>query len=257
MSMSNIQDIQNKYPSVNSYKTTTDTIVTLFGKFPVNSIDIETFSLDNINVIDDTSFESIISVVEDESFKLFTSFPFFKKLEESKNSNNPYLIAEVLQPENILTINLDSIKELHSTLKNLEEKLSDTTSYFSVNVRQHIFINSIGEIDYVELIRYIDWALSKSGLSGNTSITLIPSPSLVVYDIEDKLTNTIVNTVDSTPRSSIINDNPTDTTNVSAPPPSPDNLTPTKIDINDTDESIRDKIIDTSIPLRDVSIKLT
>jgi len=253
--MSNIQDIQNKYPSVDSYKTTTDTIVTLFGKFPVNSIDIETFSLDNINVIDDTSFESIISVVESESFKLFTSFPFFKKLEESKNSNNPYLVAEVLQPENILTINLDSIKELHSTLKNLEEELSDTTDYFAVNVRQHIFINSIGEIDYVELIRYIDWVLSNSGLSGNTSITLIPSPSLVVYDIEDKLANVIETTVDDTPRSSIINDNPPDDTTISAPPPPPDNLIPTDIDTrvpDDTDESI-----DTSIPLSDVSIQRT
>jgi hypothetical protein len=253
--MSNIQDIQNKYPSVDSYKTTTDTIVTLFGKFPVNSIDIETFSLDNINVIDDTSFESVISVVEGESFKLFTSFPFFKKLEESKNSNNPYLVAEVLQPENILTINLDSIKELHSTLKNLEEELSDTTDYFAVNVRQHIFINSIGEIDYVELIRYIDWVLSNSGLSGNTSITLIPSPSLVVYDIEDKLANVIETTVDDTPRSSIINDNPPDDTTISAPPLPPDNLIPTDTGTrfpDDTDESI-----DTSIPLSDVSIQRT
>lgn len=115
--------LTNTYPQTGNYITTGLNSVSLYGIYAdVNKVDFTIPDINQIKVVDGTSFRNIIALYKDQtdnSPKYYTSEIYSRDLEASKIESNPYLINYSLQRESIVKI---YVKDIVETVKSYREE---------------------------------------------------------------------------------------------------------------------------------------
>ena len=176
----------------------------------INFQDFPTYDLSEVIVVDDISFKFFLSLKEntnDANPKVYTSKIFYDELIKSYQSKNPYFVANSIKQEYIINLIIDVYKEKIETLRKLELALPIQEKFQGgLVVSKNLFMNSNyspdakGDLvanptyDNAELIRYVDWVVSKP--STNYDDRLLDAKSIgswnsvILGDEETQTTNT-------------------------------------------------------------------
>jgi hypothetical protein len=162
---------------VSNFQSTND--ILLQGVYPQNTINFPKFILNtNIKTLPDISFRFILSVkrnVSDSNPQLYTSDKFYNELASSYWESNPYMVANAIKSEAIVSVVYDEYISKLTEFRTLELNVGKV----GVIVGKNLFVNSnynVTEIDdsvvfanlkatpttdIDELVRYIDWVVTK------------------------------------------------------------------------------------------------
>jgi hypothetical protein len=146
--------------------------ITLVGNYPQNFVDFPKYDLSPIRFLPDINFRFLLAIKETKTSSesvFYTSKRFYIELMNLYSKNKPYLPNYVIKQEKVVVIALDGIKELINDLhiKELNTFLNKIPTIVIKNVFE--FSNYGAEPDYEinstydldELVRYIDWVVSK------------------------------------------------------------------------------------------------
>lgn len=147
-----------------------ETNIVLTGRYPENKLNFPKFDLSKIEPREDVNFNFILRVIGplDGKQKVFTSQKIYDYLMDAYQRNIPFpqlpYLSEVVQ------LNLRPILEK-------VEELNKLDSAFGVFVENNIMAvseisGSVTSINYDNLLKYVDWVVSKPGL--NYDERLIP-----------------------------------------------------------------------------------
>jgi len=172
--------------------------ITIFGEYPQNQIDIPTYDLSTINIIDDSdvNFDFVLCLKdgEDSEPKLFTTKLFYDSLVQNYNNKQPFRVNDIIDQRNIVVVDIAPLKQKVEKLRIIELNTDiDLTNVSEENrsyieLLRNLFVNSNYEkndVDglkanptytIIELIRYISWVVSKP--SQNYDDRLIPAELL-------------------------------------------------------------------------------
>ena len=173
--------------------------ITIFGDYEQNQVDIPTYDLSTLNVIDDpdVTFDFVLSIKDGEESepKLYVTSEFYNALIRNYNNNQPFQTNDIIQAKNIVVVDIKPLKEKVEDLRNqeleLDINLTTTDDKKYVEVFRNLFVNSNYEKDNVkglnanptytilELLRYISWVVSKPAQSYDER--LIPAELLGEY----------------------------------------------------------------------------
>jgi len=158
MEYTRLPNLSNTYPSFKNYKVNGENNVQLIGVYPEkNKLDFKIPSLDELQFVAGTNFRFILAIFKtwaDTSPKYYTSDVYYKDLEASVIENNPYFLQNSFKNENIVSYVCEDALTKYKEQTELEVK-----SF--VNIRQSLFIKGTGDIDYDNLVTYIDWFVDK------------------------------------------------------------------------------------------------
>lgn len=168
---------------------TKEGIITLTRNYPENSVDIDSYDLSTIQVIRSTgvNFDFILSILDGLNSEptLYTSNEFYDKLVNSYNENspkfNPAFTNSAIDERNIVVVDIKPIKERFEKLREAELDIdiiaTGGENRNTVEVIKNLFYfsnyeaDSNGKLianptyDIVELLKYIDWVVSKPAQS--------------------------------------------------------------------------------------------
>lgn len=171
--------LQNQYPSIANYDTMPNSDIILNGVYPQNFLEFTIPSFQDIEVVENTNFKFILAIKEtaiSDETKYFTSPNFYSDLETSKVENNPYHLQTALDAGLFVNINLDKQIELFNQLKLIDYGVG-------VKMNQNIHLLNDNTIDYVTLVQYIDWVVSKSDPLDNDTNGVIPGEKISDFEI--------------------------------------------------------------------------
>ena len=213
-----------------------DGSITLYGRYPQNSVDIEKYDLSSINVIydADVNFNFILSLKDGENSvpQLYTSKNFYNELISNYATENPFPVNRALNPSQIVVVDIlpikQKIEDLRTAELNLDINLTNVSDKNYVVVSKHIFANSNYETDSVsgfkatptynvtELLKYISWVVSKPPQNYNNRV--LPADSIGEW--RGGVSTTPSNNEPSTQLNNDVdeNNNPTTTTTPLYPP---------------------------------------
>lgn len=156
--------------------------IELQGDYPQNIVNFPKFILNtNIKTLPDINFRFILSIKRnslDSNPILYTSDKFYNELASSYWENNPYMVANAIKSEAIITIVYDEYVSRLEEYKTLELNVGKV----GVLVGKNVFVNYThtlesdntddspsytynSTIDIDNLVRYIDWVVSKPAIS--------------------------------------------------------------------------------------------
>jgi len=152
--------------------------IRLTGSYPKrNYKDFVTYDLSFVRTLDDISLDFFLSIKEDINDAnpiVYTSKSFYDELLKTYQEENPYLVANYVKQEFIISIILDQYKAKLEEMRGYElslpiQELFDGGIAISKNVfmNSNYTPNSNGELeanptyDLDELVRYIDWVVTK------------------------------------------------------------------------------------------------
>ena len=180
MEYTRLPKLTNTYPTFVNYKANGIGKVQLFGIYPEkNKIDFNLPSIDNLNFVSNTNFRFILAIFKtynDSSPVYYTSDSYYKDLEASTIENNPYFLQNSFKNENIVSFVCEDAIKIYKNLTPLENK-----SF--VNIRQSLFIKGTGDIDYDNLVRYIDWFVDKPSPLDDANLGVLKSEMIAGWDI--------------------------------------------------------------------------
>ncbi len=187
MEYQNLVQYPNLYPSIDNYGRTADGTFALVGNYETdNIIKYSVPELNEIQPVENTTFRFVLGVREStaiDEIQYFTSEPFYDDLLASISENNPYFINNALNPNLFININLDSQKRIFNDLK-----LIDLGT--GVRENQNIFLLNDNSVDYVTLVQYIDWVVSKSNPLDDETNGVLPAEKISDYEIGEYDPNT-------------------------------------------------------------------
>ena len=176
----NLFNIRNPYPIIFNYRRQSPNTIRLGGRYPENFQDFEVPDLSLLEVVDDTSFKFILELRngedEDEFIGLYTSPVYYADLIASKDENNPYPLQNAFNEIFTVKYNINELTKTYNTLKDLELELN-------VKVDRNIFYRFDAPSEYQELVKYVDWIVSKPGLSeiGTKDSGVLPVNTIAEY----------------------------------------------------------------------------
>lgn len=133
-----LQDQPNVYPSVESYKSTTDSII-VNGLVETNTVTFPKFDISSIKTYDSISIRFLVEF----NGEIWTSKTFYDDLQLAISENNPYFNLNNVPKVNI---DVDAILTRMGKFSNQEE-------YAEVSV--------LSSIDTVEkVLKHMDWVVS-------------------------------------------------------------------------------------------------
>lgn len=186
MEYKKLTQLTNTYPQPGNYITTEKDIVTLYGIYDnINKREFTTEDLSRLKVVDDTTFKFILSVkVGDRARELYTSKFYYALLESSKKESNPYFVNFSFKDVYIVNYTIDSV-----TYAKFEEMVSAEKDV-GVNMKTNNFIDYNKEagsssIDYVKLVKYIDWVVSLPKLEEVNTDNVIPVEKLATWEVTE------------------------------------------------------------------------
>lgn len=178
----NLSNIRNPYPTIFNYKRRDVKTIRLNGKFPQNFIDFEIPDLSILEVVENTKFKFIVELKsgedDDEFIGLYTSPVYFADLTASKTEDNPYPLQNAFNEFFTVKYNVNELTKTYNTLKDLELELD-------VKMERNILYTFDSGSQYEELIKYIDWVVSKPNLS---EIGVLGSPNVLPVSSISKYT---------------------------------------------------------------------
>ena len=174
-------------------------VITMFGDYEQNQVDIPTYDLSNLNVIDDpdVTFDFVLSIKDGEESipKMYVTSEFYNALVRNYNNNQPFQTNDIINEKNIIVVDIKPLKQKVEDLRNqeleLDINLTTTDEKKYVEIFRNLFVNSNYEKDSVkglnanptytilELLRYISWVVSKP--AQNYDDRLIPAELLGDY----------------------------------------------------------------------------
>lgn len=176
----NLFNIRNPYPIIFNYKRQSDDTIRLNGRYTQNFEDFEIPDLSLLEVVEGTSFKFILELRngedEDEFIGLYTSPAYYADLIASKDENNPYPLQNAFNEIFTVKYNINELTKTYNTLKDLELELN-------VKVERNIFYRFDAPNEYQELVKYVDWIVSKPALSeiGTKDSGVLPVNTLAEY----------------------------------------------------------------------------
>jgi hypothetical protein len=174
-----LNNLLNKYPNVNSYKKNSLESIELKGVFPQNKIDFEIPPLEEIEVVDGTSFRFVVALRYDREdvdiIGLYTSPVFYTEMVTSINENNPYFTKVALNPSLLVSFNINDITSTYNTITEAELELN-------VDMQRNIFLLPNNEYNFAEIIKYINWVVSRPVLGEFGEKSVLDVPKLAEYD---------------------------------------------------------------------------
>jgi hypothetical protein len=171
--------LQNPYPSVTNYDTLDNSNIVLSGVYPQNFIEFTIPPFSDIEVVENTTFRFVLAIKEtslSDDTRYFTSPNFYSDLESSKIDNNPYHLQTALDEGLFVNISLDKQIELFNQLKLIDYGTG-------VKMNQNIFLLNDNTVDYVTLVQYIDWVVSKADPLDNDNNGVIPGEKIADFEI--------------------------------------------------------------------------
>jgi hypothetical protein len=176
----NLFNIRNPYPIIFNYKRYSPTTIRLGGKYTENFEDFEIPDLSLLEVVEGTSFKFILELKngedEDEFIGLYTSPIYYADLIASKDENNPYPLQNAFNEIFTVKYNINELTKTYNTLKDLELELN-------VKVDRNIFYRFDAPNEYQELVKYVDWIVSKPALNeiGTKDSGVLPVNTIAEY----------------------------------------------------------------------------
>jgi hypothetical protein len=173
MKYKNTNEFENDYPL--DYYIESNSI---FIEGVSNRLRVNIASLKGLKYVSDTKFPFIIKFykndpdesVEEES-ELWTSEMYYELLQTAIRDRNPFYSVET---SSIVKIYLPQFKRLIENQKPIEEQFGvDTSMILGINTE------NTSQIQYRELVKYIDWVIEKSA---GFDVSLIPSDKLIKFD---------------------------------------------------------------------------
>jgi len=171
-------------------------VITLFGDYEQNQVDVPTYDLSNLNVIDDpdVTFDFVLSIKDGEESipKMYVTSEFYNALIRNYNNNQPFQTNDIINEKNIVVVDIKPLKQKVEDLRveelSLDINLSNDGDKKYVEILRNLFVNSNYQKDDVnglnptptytilELLRYISWVVSKP--AQNYDDRLIPAELL-------------------------------------------------------------------------------
>jgi hypothetical protein len=180
MEYQNLLLYPNVYPSVDNYGRTLDGNFAVVGNYERDNVKPYTNpSLNNIEIIDNTSFRFILAVKESnisDETRYFTSQPFYDDLLISITENNPFFINNALNENLFIRVTLDKQIAVFNDLK-----LIDLGT--GVKQNQNLFLVADNTVDYVTLVQYIDWVVGKVNPDDDDNNGVLPAEKIADYEI--------------------------------------------------------------------------
>jgi hypothetical protein len=161
----------------------------LGGKYTENFEDFEIPDLSLLEVVEGTSFKFILELKngedEDEFIGLYTSPIYYADLIASKDENNPYPLQHAFNEIFTVKYNINELTKTYNTLKDLELELN-------VKVDRNIFYRFDAPNEYQELVKYVDWIVSKPALNeiGTKDSGVLPVNTIAEYTYAQYLPDT-------------------------------------------------------------------
>jgi hypothetical protein len=174
-----ISNLLNKYPTVNSYKKNSLENIQLNGVYPQNKIEFNIPPLEEIQVVEGTSFKFVIALRYDRDdtdiIGLYTSPIFFTEMVTSINENNPYFTQTAINPSLLVSFNINDITSTFNTLTEAELELN-------VDMQRNIFLLPNNKYNFDEIIKYINWVVSRPVIGEFGEKSVLDVPKLAEYD---------------------------------------------------------------------------
>jgi len=162
----------------------------LEGNYSQNSVTFDKFSFDDISGLDTVKFEFILKLVNGSDIRYYTSTKTLTDLLQFNSNNSPYFSHESLKPSSVVTVDIGILLNLLSDQR--AQELVDGT-----NVYYNLFLDTVTNVlDYVKLVEYIDWVVSKPPT--NYDDRIIPAGNLGVWSSTDVIP---ANNVELNPKS--------------------------------------------------------
>jgi|TARA_R110000822_G_scaffold51292_4_gene133446 hypothetical protein len=157
--------------------------IRLDGEYKQNFVDFTKVDISNVKVVDGTTFRFFLSIKEnfnDSNPILYTSKKFYDELVNTYLNNNPYNVNASTRESSIVVIILDTLKqkveslhdgELNRTGENGVLVLENlfATANFDIDIDPSVddYKNAVSNPSYNidDIVRYIDWAVSKPNAS--------------------------------------------------------------------------------------------
>lgn len=140
-------------------------LVTLYGKYPQNKIEVRTYDISNIQTVPYTTFEFILKIKNGNAIpKYYTSIPFFQKLEQAINTDDVYFVNQRLDNPAIVTIDIAPLIEKVKNFRTLELQKGVVVTknvLLKSQATNESFETIIETILFKELVQYINWVVSK------------------------------------------------------------------------------------------------
>jgi len=182
MEYTRLQNLSNKYPNTLNYKQNGAGNVSLYGVYPEkNKLDFKIPSLEELNFVPGTNFRFILAIFKtwtDTTPKYYTSDAYYKDLEASVIESNPYFLQNSFINDNMVSYVCEDSLQIYKDLKPLENKNF-------INVRQNLFVKGVSEIDYDNLVTYIDWFVDKVSPLDDENFGVIKPEFIAGWDILD------------------------------------------------------------------------
>lgn len=194
MEYKNLQNLENKYPNTESYKSQGN-LIALNGLYPeTNKILFGKPSLKDIQPVEGTKFRFILKIEKDKNDKnpkFFTSAKYFKDLEQSLNENNPYFPLESVKTQFVVAYDTNSLIDRFLKLKPKEDE-------WGVVITRNSFFNN-QQLDYIELVKYIDWVVDAPNRLEIDTGGVLPFEQLVEFTSSSLNTDTLTYNTTNTP----------------------------------------------------------
>lgn len=175
-----LQFLENTYPNPNNYVSTGVEKTTLNGIYPdKNKIDFNLPSISELKYVEGTEFNFVLAIFKDYKDTkpvYYTSEQYYYTLQNSILEGNPYFSQASFTPQNIVSYVIEPPLKVYAPLYKEEIKPR-------VSVRQNIFINTGGVVDYDNLVTYIDWTVSQVSPLDDDNFGVLKAETIAGWDV--------------------------------------------------------------------------
>ena len=175
-----LQFLENTYPNPNNYVPTGVEKTTLNGIYPdKNKIDFNLPSISELKYVEGTEFNFVLAIFKDYKDTkpvYYTSEQYYYTLQNSILEGNPYFSQASFTPQNIVSYVIEPPLKVYAPLYKEEIKPR-------VSVRQNIFINTGGVVDYDNLVTYIDWMVSQVSPLDDDNFGVLKVETIAGWDV--------------------------------------------------------------------------
>ena len=173
-----LYDLNNQYPSIGNYITITPGKVNFYGLYPeTNYLILEQENLDKIKFVEGTTFRFIFRIKKAQTDKegdLYTSEKYFKDLQNCIKESNPYFVNKSFTNPFIVEFFYEDLVKLFESFRPKEYSSG-------VEVIFNNFISKDKSIDFIKLLKYLDWVVKAPALSEIETNGVIKPEDLISY----------------------------------------------------------------------------
>lgn len=186
MEYNKLTDLVNTYPQPGNYIPKANDNVTLFGVYDtINKYEFSIEDIEKLKVVDGTTFNFIASIkLAGRPAELYTSKSYYEFLKAAKTEGNPYFINFSFKDIYIVNFSIDSI-----AYTKFEQMISEEQDV-GVKMITNNYIDydkdtKSASIDYIKLVKYIDWVVSSPKLEEVDTDNVIKPDILGKWELEE------------------------------------------------------------------------